>query len=48
MSLELDAGVTDQLCSVEELVALWESYEQTQAGKSSVISPEEDARLFGE
>jgi hypothetical protein len=34
MSLELAAGVTDQLGSVEDLVALWESNEQTQAGKA--------------
>jgi hypothetical protein len=31
------AGVTDRLWSVEDLVALWEAYEQREGGKSGVV-----------
>jgi hypothetical protein len=31
------AGVTDRLWSVEDLVTLWEAYEQAEVGKSSMI-----------
>jgi hypothetical protein len=48
MSLKLAASVADRLCSVQDLVALRESYEQAEAGKSSVISPAEIAEVKAE
>jgi hypothetical protein len=37
MSPAMAAGVTNQLWDVDDLVALWESYEQRRGGRSGVI-----------
>jgi hypothetical protein len=39
---------TDQLWSVKDLVALWESHEQTEGGKSRVLSPAEIVEVKAE
>jgi hypothetical protein len=36
MSPAMAAGVTDRLWDVNDLVALWESYEQSEGGKSGI------------